>query len=426
MVTDEGIAGASAAFPSPRSSLASSAAQSVVFLQPQAQRMVSTPTSVPLASGPATTSTNAAVKAPRRRRKHGERKADFYTTRDRDRDANELAALRLTLERCVEQLEAALSREEAAVAARKEQVRKAARRSVAEELRSALKSFTIGDDGAEDLTEDDKERVRLALAETNLLLDEGARLEHDLRDSAAQRQLLSGALRDEIAAKKRAVELQIGENVLKKQKLLAAREDLVRQYWTWRQRREIGDATAAPSFAQELERGPRFRDVAVQNEIQADFLPRQVLKMVQMMKREQVFRHQVNQIQSLVLDIEAVNRSIRAELTCALCGGIFAEPLLMWPCGHSFCAACFDTLSVGPSVFRCHTCGTLGTEGATPNLSLNDLVGRWLFQTSGFSNLTLSVDGVVAHLDKFRRVEVEKRLGALSASIAMSLSLNQY
>ena len=104
-----------------------------------------------------------------------------------------------------------------------------------------------------------------------------------------------------------------------------------------------------------------------------------------------------------------------AEITCPICQRLFSNCVSLWPCGHSYCANCFDRLAVAPGMFKCRVCGMTSADGCTPNYTVNEVVGRWLFKRSGFSDVVASADEVQAQLAMFSKHEVQKMLRALSA-----------
>jgi hypothetical protein len=75
-----------------------------------------------------------------------------------------------------------------------------------------------------------------------------------------------------------------------------------------------------------------------------------------------------------------------ADLVCRCCFQLIERPSLLWPCGHSFCAACIeremglkDNVS-GDRIYKCKDCGAICREGHTPNITLSTLAARWSFK----------------------------------------------
>ncbi len=193
------------------------------------------------------------------------------------------------------------------------------------------------------------------------------------------------------------------------------RGDLVRQYVLWRRRREFDEDAVAPTFEEELALGPRQKDIGIQCDVQAETLPMQVLKMVRLVEEEDTLRRHVKGIRSIVGDMMNINRYMEIELTCPVCERLFVNCVVAWPCGHSYCAQCYESLLISPGLYRCRLCSLYSTEGCTPNFTVNEVVGRWLFKMSGFSDVNTSVDSVSAQLAAFSKSEVQRVLKALAA-----------
>jgi len=193
------------------------------------------------------------------------------------------------------------------------------------------------------------------------------------------------------------------------------RNALVRQYVIWRRRREFDEDAVAPTFEQELQIGPRTRDVETQCVVQSETLPMQILKLVRVMDEEDTLKDSLRTIRSIVRDMDSINKFMRLELTCPVCRRIFEDCVVMWPCGHSYCGRCFETLQQAPGLFRCQVCGLTSADGCTASCTVNEVVGRWLFKNSGFSEVVTSADEVQSQLAVFSKGEVQRMLRALSA-----------
>jgi hypothetical protein len=54
-------------------------------------------------------------------------------------------------------------------------------------------------------------------------------------------------------------------------------------------------------------------------------------------------------------------------------------------------------------------------DGCTANYTVNEVVGRWLFKRSGFSDVVHSADAVQSQLAVFSKAEVQRMLRALAS-----------
>lgn len=191
------------------------------------------------------------------------------------------------------------------------------------------------------------------------------------------------------------------------------RIQLLRRYWPWRQLMELGDNRVEATFEEELTRGPRYRNVALQNNIEHEFIKNQIHWLEAYHNRECLFRREITRLDNLVDDLNDVNDLIESAITCSLCGLLFDEPVLFWPCGHSFCCACFDSLAIAPGMFRCSVCGSLDNEGYLHNIIVADTVAKMMFKDSGYSNLVQPMNDMHTYLAQFQRSHIDERLKRL-------------
>lgn len=195
----------------------------------------------------------------------------------------------------------------------------------------------------------------------------------------------------------------------------AERINMLQRYWPWRQLLELGDTTVGATFAEELARGPRYRNVGIQNNIQSEYIVEQLHWLEALSAREEGFRVQLRHLDTLVEDLNDINELLESTLTCSVCGLLFDEPVLFWPCGHSFCVACFDSLAIAPSLFRCPVCGGIGSEGYAHNLLLADTVAKWMFKDAGYGDLQGPQNAIRLHLSRFRKDRIDGRIRDLRA-----------
>lgn len=193
------------------------------------------------------------------------------------------------------------------------------------------------------------------------------------------------------------------------------RINLLHRYWPWRQLLDLGDTSVGGTFEEELQRGPRFRHVGVQNSIESDYIETQLRWLGKFTVREDAFRGYLRRLDSLVEDLHDINDLLETTLTCGVCQLIFEEPVIFWPCGHTFCLPCFESLTIAPSLFRCPACGSIGSEGYVHNLLVTETVAKWMFKSSGYGDLQGPLNNIRVHLSRFRKDRTEARIAELSA-----------
>lgn len=225
---------------------------------------------------------------------------------------------------------------------------------------------------------------------------------------------------------KHLVDLQMEIEALKKEKKMhenAIREgtinriNLLRRYWPWRQLQELGDIYAAKTFIEEIQRGPRYRNVNIQNNIQSDLADHQLRWLENLVNREDVFRGHLSKLDALVDDLTDVTDLLESSLTCSVCGLLYENPVLFWPCGHTFCHVCFDSLKISPSLYRCLICSSLGSEGFLHNILVGDSVAKWMFKDSGFGDLKGPMINIRSHFSHFSRQSILQRMKELRQAI---------
>lgn len=185
-----------------------------------------------------------------------------------------------------------------------------------------------------------------------------------------------------------------------------SRINLLHLYWPWRQLFELGDTNIKPTFKEELMRGPRYRNVNLQNVIQSELLDNQLHWLESLMNREDVFRGHLRKLDGLVEDLTDITDLLESSLTCEVCDLLFENPVMLWPCGHTFCYVCCESLKIGPHVYRCPICRSVGTEGFIHNLNIGDSVGKWMFKDSGYGDLKVPLDKIRTHTARFKRESI--------------------
>ncbi|EPY43204.1 hypothetical protein AGDE_00718 [Angomonas deanei] len=193
---------------------------------------------------------------------------------------------------------------------------------------------------------------------------------------------------------------------------------MLQRYWPWRQLLELGDTAVGATFEEELARGPRYRNVGIQNNIQSDYILQQLHWVEQIVQREETFRKHLQNLDSMIEDLNDINELLESTLTCTVCGLLFEAPVLFWPCGHTFCQVCFQSLAIAPSLYRCPTCGSIGSEGYVHNLLVSDTVAKWIFKDAGYGDLQEPLNNIRVHLSRFRRTRMESKIEELKELLA--------
>lgn len=304
---------------------------------------------------------------------------------------------------------------------------------IAEELPQALKNLEIIRSIMEKRIEQTREKailpfqVRRARLERRAIREEIRRTERAIKEVHLMTRQLENVLSlQETVKKNHMQDLQLEMEALKREKAIyedAIREgtinriNLLRLYWPWRQLQELGDIHAAKTFAEELQRGPRFRNVNLQNNIQSDMAEHQLRWLENLVNREDIFRGHLSKLDNLVDDLTDVTELLESALTCAVCGLLFEDPVLFWPCGHTFCLVCFESLKISPNLYRCPSCSSLGSEGFLHNILVGDSVAKWMFKDSGYGDLKGPMINIRSHLLRFSRQNIHGRIKELRQAI---------
>ncbi|CAJ1029926.1 putative Zinc finger, C3HC4 type (RING finger) containing protein [Leishmania utingensis] len=208
----------------------------------------------------------------------------------------------------------------------------------------------------------------------------------------------------------KALESQIKGNSEQVLRGYIQRINMLQRYWPWRQLRDLGDTSVGNTFEEELARGPRYRSVGIQNNIQSDYLAQQLHWLHELGSREDVFRGHLRHLEGMIEDLNDITDLLETTMTCTVCGLTFEDPVMLWPCGHSFCLACFECLAIAPSLYRCPTCGSIGSEGFLHNLLLAETVAKWMFKDKGYGDTQAPLNVIRVHLPRFRKDQIQSRI----------------
>lgn len=266
--------------------------------------------------------------------------------------------------------------------------------------------------------EKEKEQLEIEIRQTTRTIRTLLLMSNQMEEMMNRKRELEANTRTELEAQIAALEQEKAENDVRIRDGYVQRIGMLRRYWQWRQLRELGDTSVGVSFKVELARGPRFRNVGIQNNIQSDYMARQLQWLETFAAREGNFLQQLKKLDGLIEDLADIGELMEGTLTCAVCGLLYDEPVLMWPCGHTFCCICFDSLAIAPSLFRCPTCGSIGSEGFVHNLLLAETVAKWMFKDAGYDDLQGPVNSIRLHLGRFNHDEVRERVNELKEALS--------
>jgi E3 ubiquitin-protein ligase RNF180 len=188
------------------------------------------------------------------------------------------------------------------------------------------------------------------------------------------------------------------------------RQTLVRKFWAWRRNAQLGDTKVGATFAEEMSRGPPFKSVGIQSDVSLDQRENQIQWLQRLLLMEGSLRRHAGNIRSAVEQLEEVNGLIETCIRCPLCSHHFTEAVQFWPCGHVYCLHCFDALKTGPSVYRCVFCGSMSVEGYVSSILMNEIVARWGFKDSGYSDMMEALRKALAELSMLNSKTLESRL----------------
>ncbi|TPP40499.1 Zinc finger, C3HC4 type (RING finger) family protein [Leishmania donovani] len=236
------------------------------------------------------------------------------------------------------------------------------------------------------------------------------------------------ALKNEVLQSTRArlleeiktLETQVHENAEQIRRGYVQRISMLQRYWPWRQLRELGDTTVGKTFEEELARGPRYRNIGIQNNIQTDYIVQQLHWLQELGNREGVFRGHLRLLEGMVEDLNDITDLLETTMTCTVCGMLYENPVILWPCGHSFCLPCVECLAIAPSLYRCPTCGSIGSEGFVHNLLLAETVAKWMFKDKGYGDTQAPLNAIRVHLPRFRQDSIQSRISQLKKDLRES------
>lgn len=266
-------------------------------------------------------------------------------------------------------------------------------------------------------------QIRRAQQERKHLREEIFRTEHVIRELNVMSNQMHDVLKLRDTVKAEMVqEMKDEVEALKKEKQdhyedirqgYINRINLLHLYWPWRQLLELGDTNVGTTFKEELDRGPRYRNVNIQNAIQSEMTDQQLKWLEEIVNREDVFRGHLNKLDALVEDLTDITDLLETALTCQVCGLLFEDPVVFWPCGHTFCYICFQSLKISSSLHRCPTCSSIGSEGFLHNLLIGESVAKWMFKDSGYGDLKGPMTNIRLHLSRFSRQNIQSRITEL-------------
>ena len=340
-----------------------------------------------------------------------------YTTQMRETDCSRMAMLRETLLRQAKTALLQVQHDfEKRCAREAEQRERLSRRSVEEVISDTINSRVPSP--IENSTEADVRRVEHMVAEARAIAEQLSMVESKVRDTAKFREDLLGRERAPLLRALRDFTQQHYDNAEKIAKGQLQRRNLLKQYWEWRKAVHLGDTTAAKNFREEFQKGPKFRNIAVQNSIQQDSLTNQLLWLKHLMRREFHFKKNVAVLERLVNDLNTVTLEMEDCLRCKVCDKLFDDPVVFAHCGHTYCSRCHDLLLIEINLYRCAICGQVGSDAYVPNVSIAEIEAKWWFKDSGYADISLAIEQVKSNLARFESNKLNWKIAALEERIA--------
>eukprot|EP00658_Telonema_sp_P-2_P016027 TRINITY_DN16209_c0_g1_i4.p1 TRINITY_DN16209_c0_g1~~TRINITY_DN16209_c0_g1_i4.p1 ORF type:complete len:752 (-),score=95.16 TRINITY_DN16209_c0_g1_i4:163-2418(-) len=199
------------------------------------------------------------------------------------------------------------------------------------------------------------------------------------------------------------------------------RKNIVGKYWDWRKLREVGDETAAPSFFEQLKRGPTSQETAIQNCIQVETMPAQLRRFARLVRKEEAISRVIRTVEVTIGDLELCNREVHELLCCPCCQRTFEDPVSLWPCGHTFCRECSesDQIQLSRGVHRCPKCSIVGTEGSLPNPLVEEVIAKWEVMERGYLRMRQALKHVKLCITKIQQRTLQRRMTAVSGTVVV-------
>eukprot|EP01062_Namystynia_karyoxenos_P055717 TRINITY_DN46778_c0_g1_i1.p1 TRINITY_DN46778_c0_g1~~TRINITY_DN46778_c0_g1_i1.p1 ORF type:complete len:1427 (+),score=326.43 TRINITY_DN46778_c0_g1_i1:78-4358(+) len=169
--------------------------------------------------------------------------------------------------------------------------------------------------------------------------------------------------------------------------------------------REAGTPSGAPAAAVEQ----ATYEVGIQNDIEMEMgLHSPGNDRACLARRERELRSEIANLRDSIGKLIEFNCELEAEITCKHCVHLCDQPRMMWPCGHTACSRCADSMRVGDEeAWRCAECGGLSIDGHIPNHFLAQLCAKWRFKESGYHDLSLAIAAFAQEMD-----DIDQEIGA--------------
>ena len=274
------------------------------------------------------------------------------------------------------------------------------------------------------LTDVDRFRIRKTLERSEKLIAELKGLQSLLNRTIADKNNVKDDLQAQIEGEITDCETVMIRTNAEIRKAKMARKDLVTRYWEWRKSLEIGDWRAGATFYQDLQQGPKQKEVGTQVEIQSETLPLHLRRFVKLMKQEGDLNSRLVWLELKISELDSITARIEAELVCPICRCYFTNPVLMRPCGHAYCQSCFEhsrELRVFPddaSVLQCTVCGTVVTEPASiADHLLPEVYGKVAVRHVGYTDVRQCLRAVKIALARVNQRSVKRGMSEMSAAI---------
>ncbi|GET90052.1 hypothetical protein, conserved [Leishmania tarentolae] len=266
----------------------------------------------------------------------------------------------------------------------------------------------------------EKEELKREISATQRTLKKLMIMSSQMKQMIALKAEVLQRTRARILEEIKALEKQVNENEEQIRRGYAQRINMLKRYWPWRQLRELGDTTVGSTFEEELARGPRYRNVGIQNNIQTEYIAQQLHWLEELGNREGIFRSHLHLLEGMIEDLNDITDLLETTMTCTVCGMLYEKPVILWPCGHSFCFQCVECLTIAPSLYRCPTCGSIGSEGFVHNLLLAETVAKWMFKDKGYGDTQTPLNAIRVYLPRFRQDKIQSRISKLKKDLKES------
>eukprot|EP01065_Artemidia_motanka_P030172 TRINITY_DN3618_c0_g2_i1.p1 TRINITY_DN3618_c0_g2~~TRINITY_DN3618_c0_g2_i1.p1 ORF type:complete len:1285 (+),score=365.89 TRINITY_DN3618_c0_g2_i1:47-3856(+) len=160
------------------------------------------------------------------------------------------------------------------------------------------------------------------------------------------------------------------------------------------------ELVAAVASLTGVQMSDRYMERGVQNNIELELgLSCPGNDRVSLARRERLIRGEFQNLRGAISRLIEFNCELEAEITCNHCVELCGDPRILWPCGHTFCHTCLESMKVGEEGWRCARCGMLTGDGHVANCFTRQLIAKWDFKECGYHDLSLAVAAFEQEID---------------------------